>query len=130
MAEGGRAELEAIEVVCADDVPIKGCQDPPTTASADGSPHPAVGLARSEIRELLERLVEQSLVSVYMDSRCSTVLSVGKPSVVCFGSAGGERSGEGVDESARLARRHRYYYRDKLCCARKPNGLVPPNKSY
>jgi predicted ATPase/DNA-binding CsgD family transcriptional regulator len=106
------AELEAIEVVCADDVPIKGCQDPPTTASADGS-HPAVGLARSEIRELLERLVEQSLVSVYMTADAVRYFLL--ESLRLFASDRlAERSGEGVDESARLARRHRYYYRDKL----------------
>ena len=29
------AELEAIEVVCADDVPIQGCDDAPSTAGAD-----------------------------------------------------------------------------------------------
>jgi hypothetical protein len=57
------AELEAIEVVCADDVPIPGCGGTPRTECGDQA---AVGLARNEIRELLERLVEQSLVSVHM----------------------------------------------------------------
>src|SRR5205807_4429081 len=54
------AELEAIEVVCADDVLIDGCEGPPSMG------HSTVRLARSEIRELLEGLVEQSLVSVHM----------------------------------------------------------------
>jgi hypothetical protein len=53
------AELEAIEVVCADDVPM-GAQ------SNSGTDQTGVRLARTEIRELLERLVEQSLVSVHM----------------------------------------------------------------
>ncbi|MBO0882363.1 MAG: hypothetical protein J2P17_18915 [Mycobacterium sp.] len=60
---GVGAELEAIEVVCADDVPIPGCEDLP---SADRGDQAAIHLARNEIRELLERLVEQSLVSVHM----------------------------------------------------------------
>src|SRR5262249_49089506 len=57
------AELEAIEVVCADDVPM-GAR---STERGDQA-RPAVGLARTEIREQLDRLVEQSLVSVHISA--------------------------------------------------------------
>jgi predicted ATPase/DNA-binding CsgD family transcriptional regulator len=104
------AELEAIEVVCADDVPIKGCKDPPSTAGADQA---AVRLARTEIRELLERLVEQSLVSVHMTA--DTVRYFLLESLRLFAEDRlAERSTEEIDEPARLAGRHYYYYRNKV----------------
>jgi predicted ATPase/DNA-binding CsgD family transcriptional regulator len=104
------AELEAIEVVCADDVPIKGCKDPPSTAGADQA---AVRLARSEIRDLLERLVERSLVSVHMTA--DTVRYFLLESLRLFAADRlAERSTEQIDEPARLAARHYYHYRDKV----------------
>jgi DNA-binding CsgD family transcriptional regulator len=105
MADVG-AELEAIEVVCADDVPIGA----PSTECGDQS---GVRLARSEIRELLERLVEQSLVSIHITA--DTVRYFLLESLRLFAADRlAERSTEEVDEPARLARRHCYYYRDKL----------------
>jgi predicted ATPase/DNA-binding CsgD family transcriptional regulator len=93
------AELEAIEVVCADDVPIEGAA--------------AVCLARSEIRELLDRLVEQSLVSVHMTA--DTVRYFLLESLRLFAEDRlAERSTEQIDEPARLVARHYYYYRDKV----------------
>jgi predicted ATPase/DNA-binding CsgD family transcriptional regulator len=107
------AELEAIEVVCADDVPIQGCEGAPRAAGADQA---AVRLARTEIRELLERLVEQSLVSVHMTA--DTVRYFLLESLRLFAADRlAERSAEEVDEPARLARRHCYYYRDKVLYA-------------
>jgi predicted ATPase/DNA-binding CsgD family transcriptional regulator len=104
------AELDAIEVVCADDVPIHGCEDPPSTAGAEQA---AVRLDRSEIRDLLERLVEQSLVSVHMTA--NTVRYFLFESLRVFGAERlAERSTEQIDEPARLAQRHCYYYRDKV----------------
>jgi DNA-binding CsgD family transcriptional regulator len=104
------AELEAIEAVCADDVPIQGCGTGPGAECGDQG---AVGLARSEIRELLERLVEQSLVSVYMTA--DTVRYFLLESLRLFAADRlAERSAGQVDEPARLARRHCYYYRDKV----------------
>jgi DNA-binding CsgD family transcriptional regulator len=104
------AELEAIEAVCADDVAIPGCEDRPTTEPGDQS---AVGLARTEIRELLERLVEQSLVSVHMTA--DTVRYFLLESLRLFAEDRlAERSTAAIDEPARLARRHYYYYRDKV----------------
>jgi predicted ATPase/DNA-binding CsgD family transcriptional regulator len=106
------AELEAIEVVCADDVPIQGCQAALSTAGADPG-CAVVGLARSEIRELLERLVEQSLVSVHMTA--DSVRYFLLESLRLFAQERlAERSTEQVDEPARLAARHYYYYCDKV----------------
>jgi predicted ATPase/DNA-binding CsgD family transcriptional regulator len=104
------AEFEAIEVVCADDVPIRGCEDPLSAARSDQI---AVRLARTEIRELLDRLVEQSLVSMHMTAE--TVHYSLLESLRLFASDRlAERSTAEVDEQARLARRHYYYYRDKV----------------
>ena len=109
------AELEAIEVVCADDVPIPGCDDAPSTAGADQG-RAAVRLARSEIRELLERLVEHSLVSVHITA--DTVRYFLLESLRLFAEDRlAERSTEQIDEPARLTRRHCYYYRDKILVA-------------
>jgi predicted ATPase/DNA-binding CsgD family transcriptional regulator len=106
------AELEAIEVVCADDASIQGCEGAPSTAGEDRG-RAGVRLARTEIRELLDRLVEQSLVSVHMTTdevRYSLLESLR----LFAEDRLAERSTEQVDESARLARRHCYYYRDKV----------------
>jgi predicted ATPase/DNA-binding CsgD family transcriptional regulator len=106
------AELEAIEVVCADDVPVAGCEGAPGTAGADQG-GPAVGLARTEIGELLDRLVEHSLVSVHISA--DTVRYFLLESLRLFAADRlAERCTEEIDESARLARRHCYYYRDKV----------------
>jgi ATP/maltotriose-dependent transcriptional regulator MalT len=103
-------ELEAIEVVCADDVSIEGCDAAPDTAGADQD---AVRLARAEIRELLERLVEQSLVSAHRTADAVHYFQL--ESLRLFAEDRlAERSAEEIDESARLARRHRYHYRDKV----------------
>ncbi|MEU4345723.1 LuxR C-terminal-related transcriptional regulator [Nocardia sp. NPDC023852] len=86
------AELEAIEAVCADD---------------DGD-----GLARAEIEDLLERLADQSLVSVHLTpdtARYSLLES--------FRVFAQQRLRERGDEWARLMRRHRCYYRDKVVAA-------------
>jgi predicted ATPase/DNA-binding CsgD family transcriptional regulator len=104
------AELEAIEVVLADDVPIMGSDGTPSTGTHDPSP---VRLARNEIRDLLDRLVEQSLVSIHMST--DTVRYFLLESLRLFASDRlAERSNQEIDEPARLARRHSYYYRDKL----------------
>ena len=104
------AELEAIEVVCADDVAIHGCEDLPSVEHGDQA---AVRLARTDIRELLERLVEQSLVSVHMTA--NTVRYFLLESLRVFAAERlAERSTAEGDEPARLAKRHCYFYRDKV----------------
>ncbi|MGE2817988.1 helix-turn-helix transcriptional regulator [Mycobacterium heidelbergense] len=104
------AELEAIEVVCADDVPIQDCNGAQSTAGAD---RVAVCLSRTEIHELLDRLVEQSLVSVHMTT--DKVRYFLLESLRLFAEDRlAKRSSADVNELARLARRHRYYYRDKV----------------
>ncbi|MEU1549704.1 AAA family ATPase [Nocardia sp. NPDC005745] len=87
------AELEAIEAVCADDEPD--------------------GLARAEIEGLLERLADQSLVSVHLTA--TTVRYSLLESVRLFAQ---QRASERGGEPARLARGHRRYYRDKVVAAR------------
>jgi predicted ATPase/DNA-binding CsgD family transcriptional regulator len=106
------AELEAIEVVCADDVLLSSCEGGSSAAGADQD-CTSTGLARKEIRELLERLVEQSLVSVYNTG--DSVRYFLLESLRLFAADRlAERSTEEVDEPAQLARRHCYYYRDKI----------------
>ena len=64
---------------------------------------PAVRLARTEIRELLERLVEQSLVSIHITA--DTVRYFLLESLRLFAEDRlAERSTEQIDEPARLAR--------------------------
>ena len=105
------AELEAIEVVCADDVSIQGCAGAPGTAGADQTR--ADGLTRAEIRELLERLVEQSLVSVHITADAVRYFLL--ESLRLFAEDRlAERCTEHSDEPARLAQRHRHYYRDTV----------------
>ncbi|MEU6832502.1 AAA family ATPase [Nocardia beijingensis] len=87
------AELEAIEAVCADDEPD--------------------GLHRAEIDGLLERLADQSLVTVHLTA--TTVRYSLLESVRLFAQ---QRLAERDGEPARLARRHRRYYRDKVVAAR------------
>ncbi|MGW4094424.1 ATP-binding protein [Nocardia sp. NPDC004718] len=86
------AELEAIEAVCADDEPG--------------------GLARAEIDGLLERLADQSLVTVHLTA--TTVRYSLLESVRLFAQ---QRLAERDGEPARLASRHRGYYRDKVVAA-------------
>ena len=109
------AELEAIEVVCADDVPIGGGEDPPSTIDADQA-GATVRLARSEIRELLNRLAEQSLISRHMTA--DSVRYFLLESLRLFAADRlAERSTEQIDETAKLVRRHYYYYRDMVLYA-------------
>ncbi|MGK8557124.1 hypothetical protein [Nocardia gipuzkoensis] len=86
------AELEAIQAVCADEEPG--------------------GLGRAEIEDLLERLADQSLVAVHLTA--TTVRYSLLESVRVFAQ---QRLRERGAEFARLARRHRRYYRDKVVTA-------------
>jgi predicted ATPase/DNA-binding CsgD family transcriptional regulator len=104
------AELDAIGIVCADDVLLRGCEAGLTPEHADQT---AVRLARNEIRELLDRLVAQSLVSVHLTADAARYFLL--ESLRLFAEERlAERSAEHIDEPARLARRHCYYYRDKV----------------
>jgi DNA-binding CsgD family transcriptional regulator len=70
-------------------------------------------LARNEIRELLERLVERSLVSIHIG-----VEAVRYSLLESLRLFAGERLAERSDEPTRLAQRHRYHHRDKILQAR------------
>jgi predicted ATPase/DNA-binding CsgD family transcriptional regulator len=113
------AELETIEAVCADDAPIEGCEGALTTERGDQPA--AVRLACTEIRELLERLVDQSLVSIHVTAdavRYSLLESLR----LFAADRLAERSTEHSDEPARFARRHCHYYRNRV--------LQPPAEWY
>ncbi|WP_435593428.1 hypothetical protein [Nocardia sp. bgisy118] len=86
------ADLEAIGAVCADDDPD--------------------GLAHAEIEDLLERLADQSLVSVHLTA--TTVRYSLLESVRVFAQ---QRLRERGAEFDRSARRHRRYYHDKVVAA-------------
>ncbi len=106
------APLEAVEMVCADDVPIQGCEDISGPAYTDHG-HRAVWLPRTEIRDLLERLVEKSLVSIHISANTARYFLL--ESLRLFAAQRlAQRSTTGFDEPARLARRHYCYYRDKV----------------
>ncbi|MET7770536.1 LuxR C-terminal-related transcriptional regulator [Nocardia sp. NPDC005366] len=93
------ADLDAIETICGD-----------SETSARGS---GGYLARHEIGELLERLVDRSLLSVHMTP--TTVRYSMLESLRIFAERRlRERSIGTLDESARLAARHRRYYRDTV----------------
>ncbi|MEV6561531.1 LuxR C-terminal-related transcriptional regulator [Nocardia sp. NPDC051756] len=90
------AEREAIEFVCSD-------------LDGDGP----IRLSRSMIPDLLDRLVDQSLVSAHLTA--TTVRYSLLESIRVFAQQRLElRSRDGLDERARLERRHREYYRDKV----------------
>lgn len=93
------ADLEAIEAVCADD--------------AERARDAAVSVTKEEIEGLLERLVDQSLVTQHMTetsvrySLLETIRVFARQQLRTY-------STDEVDESARVVRRHRRYYRDKV----------------
>ncbi|WP_433208684.1 helix-turn-helix transcriptional regulator [Nocardia sp. CA-107356] len=93
------ADIEAIEAVCADE----------QQSSDDGQ----VTLPRHEIEGLLERLVDQSLVTIHITS--SAVRYSLLESLRLF--AGDRLTQRGPDERVRLARRHLHYYRDTVADA-------------
>jgi predicted ATPase/DNA-binding NarL/FixJ family response regulator len=97
------ADLEAIEAVCAD-IPAPGHEDA------------VVGVAAEEVEGLVERLADQSLVARHITPtavRYSLLESIR----LFAGQRLKERSTSEVDEPARLAQRHRRYYRDKVVAA-------------
>lgn len=101
------AELEAIEIVCADDRPAGN-------SSAGDSAR--LYLPRPEVRDVLDRLVERSLVSAHITS--TTVRYSLDESLRLFARLRlRERSNGEVDEPQRLAERHLRYYRDKVAHA-------------
>ncbi len=107
------ADLEAIEAVCADDDPGPG-HDQDTARSSDA---PDVSLSEQEVESLLERLADQSLVTVHLTP--TTVRYSLPESIRLFAQQRlTEHSTDTVDEPARLAQRHRRYYRDKVAQVR------------
>lgn len=108
-ANAGGADLEAILAICSDDV-VLGTDDTGTAAAG-------IRLRRGEIRGLLDRLVEKSLVSVHI-ADASVRYSLVESLRLYAQQRLAERSGPAGDEPGRLAHRHRSYYRDVLVQAR------------
>ncbi|MEU7766172.1 AAA family ATPase [Nocardia sp. NPDC049190] len=116
------ADLEAIEVVCCDDP-----KDDHKTIPADDA-DVGVVLARAEIENLLERLIDQSLVSVRITSTTTRYFLL--ESLRLFAAQRlRERSTAEIDEPARLAERHHRYYRDKIVYA-AANWVGPAEQDY
>ncbi|WP_156959875.1 AAA family ATPase [Nocardia sp. BMG51109] len=93
------AEPEAIEAVCADDPPVGQAAGP--------------YLAPSEIRDVLHRLTDRSLVSAHITPTAVRYSLV--ESLRLFARQRlRERSGGAADEPRRLAERHLRYHRDKV----------------
>ncbi|MFE9328286.1 AAA family ATPase [Nocardia sp. NPDC052278] len=92
---GVGAGLEAIEAVCSDE------------QTGDGQ----ATLPRHEIEAVLERLVDQSLVTIHITSSAAVRYSMGESLRLFAQDRLNER---GPDERGRLALRHLYFYRDKV----------------
>ncbi|WP_433192252.1 helix-turn-helix transcriptional regulator [Nocardia sp. CA-107356] len=101
-------DLEAIEAVCADAPSNEG-----SPSSDEGS---SVGLPTEDVEGVLERLVDQSLVTTHITP--NTVRYSLLESVRVFaGQRLHEHSIREVDESEIFARRHRQYYRERIIAA-------------
>ncbi len=98
------ADLEAIEAICSDDESIEDRTDV------------GVALARDEIEDLLDRLVDHALVSVHRTSTTMRYALLESLRVYAQDRLR-QRGHAGMDEPARLADRHLRYYRDKICDA-------------
>ncbi|MGW5383393.1 helix-turn-helix transcriptional regulator [Nocardia sp. NPDC003963] len=99
-------DLEAIEAVCADGPrDAKAIEDEPTA------------LPPEDVEDVLERLVDQSLVTAHLTP--TTVRYSLLESVRVFAARQlQERSDTEMGAPARFTRRHRWYYRDKIVAAR------------
>ncbi|MFG1792662.1 LuxR C-terminal-related transcriptional regulator [Nocardia sp. NPDC049149] len=97
---GGGAELAAVVAVCADE------------DGADGRPR----LSAAEIPELLERLVDRSLVASHLST--DAVYYALAESFRIFAQQQLWQQRDGDDEFAMLLARHRRYYRDRVVRAR------------
>ncbi|WP_040833789.1 helix-turn-helix transcriptional regulator [Nocardia brevicatena] len=104
------ADLDAIQAICGDEESIDD------DGSVDGGNDVGVALARDEIEDLLDRLVDHALVSVHRTS--TTVRYALLESLRVYAQDRlRQRSHAGMDEPAVLADRHLRYYRDKICYA-------------
>ncbi|MEC3919257.1 helix-turn-helix transcriptional regulator [Nocardia sp. CDC160] len=106
----GGADLDAVEWICADPSP-----DEDADSRCVGSPQ--LSLRRDEIRGLLDRLVEKSLVEVHI-SRTAARYSLTESLHLFAQQRLAQRSTDAIDEPDRMARRHRRYYLNKLEQAR------------
>ncbi|MFX0574442.1 LuxR C-terminal-related transcriptional regulator [Nocardia nepalensis] len=101
-------DLEAIEAVCAD--------APSHEEDLASGRNSSVRLPTEDVEGVLERLVDQSLVTIHITP--TTVRYSLLESVRVFaGQRLHEHSTREVDESERFARRHRRYYRERIVAA-------------
>ncbi|MFQ6395041.1 helix-turn-helix transcriptional regulator [Nocardia sp. KC 131] len=104
------ADLEAIETVCADD------EEPGHGGQVAGDGAAGIRLMREEIEGLLDRLVDQSLVSAHITPTVTRYSLLESLRIFAWRRLQ-ERSTADVDEPARQTERHRQYYRDKVVFA-------------
>lgn len=98
------ADLESIQAICSDD----------RVSDRDGDVA-GVTLAREEIGNLLEGLVDHALVSAHRTS--TTVRYSLLESLRAYAQNRLKNDGREVDETSLLADRHLRYFRDKVCHA-------------
>lgn len=102
-------DLEAIRIVCSDDLSPEG-----EPAREESIPF----LVAEEIEKLLERLIDQCLVTLHITPE--TVRYSLLESIRLFAEEQlARRSTDAVDEPAKFIGRHRRYYRDKVVAAQR-----------
>jgi hypothetical protein len=106
------ADLDAIKNICTDNSDLGG---PMLDAELSGS-RAAVSLMADEVEGVLQRLVDQSLVSVHI-TRTNVRYSLLESVRVFAQQRLHERSAGEVDATVQVAARHRRYYRDKVVFA-------------
>ncbi|MBF6302471.1 AAA family ATPase [Nocardia amamiensis] len=95
------ADLAAIQAVCGDDA--DDCDDSQARTA----------LPRAEIQHVLERLVDQSLVTVHITTSTVRYSLLESLRMFAWQQLCG-RTSDGVDQSVCLAHRHLRYYRDRV----------------
>ncbi|MBH0778087.1 helix-turn-helix transcriptional regulator [Nocardia bovistercoris] len=106
------ADLHAIEAICADAQPPEPDRDDTVAGGA-----PATRLAADEVEDLLERLADQSLVTVHITPTTARYSLLESIRVFAQHELARRRTGT-EDERALRIRRHRRYYRDRVLQAR------------
>ncbi|MEU2042225.1 ATP-binding protein [Nocardia niwae] len=97
------ADLHAIQAVCGDEV--DDCGD-------DSDSRPA--LPRDEIQQLLDRLVDQSLVTVHITTSTVRYSLLETLRMFAWKQLSRRKDSNGAEQSTLLAHRHLMYYRDRV----------------
>ncbi|MEW1740725.1 AAA family ATPase [Nocardia beijingensis] len=97
------ADLHAIQAVCGDEVDDSG---------DNGDVRPS--LPRSEIQQLLDRLVDQSLVTIHITTSTVRYSLLETLRLFAWKQLSRRADSSGEDQSVCLAHRHLRYYRDRV----------------